>query len=125
MILQFKCIFLLKSLYYLFAYLFIYLQDSIKKLNKMVTDFVNKFGNKDDNATLNTAVPKYCKIEDLSNNDGLDTDAMDIIESIPELPTVDLSPDECHLISMDTDIIPECDVIAKPEEAGGIRYNYT
>lgn len=85
----------------------------------MVTDFVNKFENKGLNASYNIAVPKYCKIEDLSSNDGLDTDAMDIIESTPELPTVDLSPDECHLISMDTDTIPECDVIAKPEEAGG------
>lgn len=62
---------------------------------------------------------KPCEKEDQSGNNDLNTDVMDVVESNPELPLNELDSSECNLISMDTDTGPECEVIAKPEEAGG------
>lgn len=64
---------------------------------------------------------KPCDKEDQSENNDSITDVMDVVESNPELPLNELDSTECNLIAMDTDTVPECEVIAKPEEAGGTQ----
>lgn len=69
-------------------------------------------------STNSSAVAKYCKKEDRSENEDLSGDMMDVIESAPTVQIIEL--DSSNSISMDTYVEPEeCEVIAKPEEAGG------
>lgn len=62
---------------------------------------------------------KSCKKEDRSENNDLSTDVMDVVEPNPELPLNELDSTERNLNAMDTDTVSECEIIAKPEEAGG------
>lgn len=62
---------------------------------------------------------KPCGKEGQSENNDLNTDVMDVVESNPELPLNELDSSECNFIAMDTDTVTECEVITKPEEAGG------
>lgn len=62
---------------------------------------------------------KPCGKEDQSENNDLNTIVMDVVESNLELPFSELDSSECNLIAMDTDTVTECEVITKPEEAGG------
>jgi len=67
--------------------------------------------------------PKTNKIlkhheETRSENDPVDMDISDSTESIPII----VDSTESNSISMDTDMEPNCEVIAKPEEAGGTYY---
>lgn len=57
--------------------------------------------------------------EDQSDNDNSDMDVMEIIESTSPRSIIEQDSIECNSMSMDTDAEPECEVITKPEEAGG------
>lgn len=71
---------------------------------------------------MSNLVPKFNKNDDLLI-DRSDV-ALENFKPTSLLPIIEL-PNECHNISMGTDIEPECEVIAKPEEAGGTYLTYT
>jgi len=62
---------------------------------------------------------EHCSEEDQSENDILDIDVMEIIESTSPRSIIEQDFTELHSMSMDTDAEPEYEVITKPEEAGG------
>lgn len=82
-------------------------------MKKLVLEFSEEF-----DRILILTIPS--KNEDESENIDSNIDVMDIVEPTPEPPLIST---ECDLISMDTDTVSECEVIAKPEEAGGTIIN--
>lgn len=93
----------------------------MEKLKKVVTDFMEKVNRafKDTLGSSNSlAIAKYCKREDKSENEDLSVGMTDVIEPAPATRKIEL--DSSNSISMNKYIEQEeCEVIAKPEEAGG------
>lgn len=103
---------------------FIYFQENLNKLKVLLLIFMKKVNR----AIKNSYGPYHlhimfvynpsgtlifslrrCKKKDQSEND----------ETTPVLSIIELDPTECNSMSMDTDTEPECEIITKPEEAGG------
>jgi hypothetical protein len=93
----------------------------VDKLKKVVTDFTDKVNRafKDTLGSTNSlAIAKCCKKEDCSEKEDLNVGKLDIIEPVLANQIIELN--SSNSISVDTLVEPDkCEVIAKPEEAGG------
>lgn len=91
------------------------------KLKKVVADFMDKVNRafKDTlGSTDSLAITKCFKKEDCSENEDSNVNILDIIEPAPATQAIEL--DSSNSISVHTYVEPDkCEVIAKPEEAGG------
>lgn len=105
------------------------LQESVLKLKNTVSDFMEKVNHvfKESTTVMSS---KHKKVDQSDNNDlvtdNVDTDMVEVVEPTLALPKSRIKtiqdPEEMKLIviSRNTNSECDCEVIAKPEEAGGI-----
>lgn len=105
------------------------LQESVLKLKITVSDFMDKVNNAFKESTT-VMSSKHKKVDQSDNNDlmtdNVDTEMVEVVEpnlalSRSRIKTIQ-DPEEIKLIvtSRNTNSECDCEVIAKPEEAGGI-----